>query len=870
MTVLRPGPRLALLAAAVALVVVMLGLGAAAQRAEAQESLQRIRGTILGPDGEPLGGIAVRAWTKPLSERPSAQATSSNGAWELEVPDGSYFLEFIAVIEGQECSLGWAGLDGKHSFALGAFRPARDQRVVIEGAGIDGINVSLPRTPADLCQVFGGIATDETGEPLTNTPVGVGGVGVLLWNGDTTTTTSSGSFSFRGPNGFYEFSVYTTGGSTCTVTGVENPHPGGSHGVVAVGANAASLRLVVSGAVTPTSDWLTCWFPHETVTTELRPGWNLAGWTGADTEVSVIFDTIPALEAAYSWDAGTRSFRKAARKGATGPESLSTLQTGMGLWLYLGGEEAFTWSRPRLPGSGLVALLEGWNLVAWSGEDALGVEDAVASLGAELRAAGTWDPVAGGFDLYSPVAPPHAASPWRVTRGEAVWVNVSRARRWYQPGSFQPPLHYADEVSADTRVWLASATQSVVGYFAQRMGVIALPVRFYVGDLGHCGFFAHPAVVVTEDCVEAITHEYAHAIQYQLAGRGGNAAGWFTEGVAERWLGQYQEHVGDRTYGEWRDSRLLPETRRTETPLAQMDASGQLVYAVANLAVDWLMQLAGEDSILEYYRQRFSHPTWEEAFEKVFGIGVDEFHNSFEQYRGEVAPPLPAIEGVVTGSDGEPASRLEIGAWVHGGSGASAHAWTAADGSFRLPLVEGTYSLQVVSDRYHLCTVFGPEIPEGAARATLSIVDGGPSTEDGAPSSIRIVLSAPVSREQATWIPCYFDVPIHWVAGILIGSDGEPAAGVEIGAWPRGGSERGPHVWTAADGSFRIPLVDGTYSLQVLSGAFSACTVSGHDGSTAGASAHIRVAGKDVTGLQLTGGGKPPDRETWSWCTLAE
>ncbi len=41
----------------------------------------------------------------------------------------------------------------------------------------------------------------------------------------------------------------------------------------------------------------------ETVTTELQPGWNLAGWTEAEAGVEAIFDAIPQLEVAYAWDA---------------------------------------------------------------------------------------------------------------------------------------------------------------------------------------------------------------------------------------------------------------------------------------------------------------------------------------------------------------------------------------------------------------------------------------------------------------------------------------------------------------------------------------------------------------------------------------
>ena len=51
----------------------------------------------------------------------------------------------------------------------------------------------------------------------------------------------------------------------------------------------------------------------ETVTTELQPGLNLAGWTEAEASVEAIFDAIPELELVYAWDAENQRFRWAAR-----------------------------------------------------------------------------------------------------------------------------------------------------------------------------------------------------------------------------------------------------------------------------------------------------------------------------------------------------------------------------------------------------------------------------------------------------------------------------------------------------------------------------------------------------------------------------
>ncbi len=58
---------------------------------------------------------------------------------------------------------------------------------------------------------------------------------------------------------------------------------------------------------------------EEAVTNELQPGWNLAGWTEEEAEVSAIFDDIPQLEAVFGWDAFTGKYLWAFRDEAARP-----------------------------------------------------------------------------------------------------------------------------------------------------------------------------------------------------------------------------------------------------------------------------------------------------------------------------------------------------------------------------------------------------------------------------------------------------------------------------------------------------------------------------------------------------------------------
>lgn len=76
------------------------------------------------------------------------------------------------------------------------------------------------------------------------------------------------------------------------------------------------------------------------------------------------------------------------------------------------------------------------------------------------------------------------------------------------------------------------------------------------------------------------------------------------------------------------------------------------------LAVDWLVQRAGETSYVEYMTQRGEYREWHEAFEAKFGLTPDEFYTQFEEAR-------PEFERIVTGGTEEDADAEEReGIWL--------------------------------------------------------------------------------------------------------------------------------------------------------------------------------------------------------------
>ena len=68
-------------------------------------------------------------------------------------------------------------------------------------------------------------------------------------------------------------------------------------------------------------------------------------------------------------------------------------------------------------------------------------------------------------------------------------------------------------------------------------------------------------------------------------------------------------------------------------------AGYQGARALAFLAGVRLVEHAGETTLFEYYGQLPASASWEKAFEVAFGMSAADFHEAFEAYRAEAAPP---------------------------------------------------------------------------------------------------------------------------------------------------------------------------------------------------------------------------------------
>ena len=297
------------LAAALVAGGMALGWSPAPEGAAAQSSghevraTHQIRGTVSGPSGEPLQGIAVQArgeFEEDTFGPWSALPTNAEGNFEIEVPDGTFRLHLSLESAGSgACFLGYFGSDGSRA------PYGQVERVVVAGEDVKGLDITLSGLPSERCHEVEGVVVDSEGEPVARRQVSFGEW--WEWGLRNHWTDAKGTFRLHLWTGRYLIEAATDPGGECTVEGYEGADPGRPARIdVDGGVHGLRITLSTGAYASPTS--VGCSFPPRMATTTLRPGWNLAGWTAEETDAGALFEVIPTLEAAYAWDAGTQSF----------------------------------------------------------------------------------------------------------------------------------------------------------------------------------------------------------------------------------------------------------------------------------------------------------------------------------------------------------------------------------------------------------------------------------------------------------------------------------------------------------------------------------------------------------------------------------
>ena len=436
------------------------------------------------------------------------------------------------------------------------------------------------------------------------------------------------------------------------------------------------------------------------VTTVLHPGWNMAAWLGEDAPVSAIFGAVPEIDLVSAWDAEAQIERRA-RPRSVLRNGLTRLTTGMGLQLRVGGDEAVEWTQEAAPGSVLLELHEGRNVVGWMGRDGVPAAEALARFGDRLAAASLWDAETDRFEIYRPGAPEEANTLRALRRGDVIEVELTSDARWWQSGAWRTAFEFIGGVPEERQAEIRAETAEVLAFFAERYGIVPpeFTVRVHPG-LGIAASAAPGLIRIGRYAVDyqliggTIAHEYAHILQHHW-GSLDSSPRWLVEGQATYAGGLFFQSRGDRTGDRqrwlWRQGALdvIPPLRDLADRVP-FYAEGGSAYALGALATEWLAtqaeareaeqfdgspsapdagRLTEHESHIRYWQAvPFAEPwRWKEAFADTFGIAVDAFYDEFEAYRAEslasIAPHrFDDIDGpaLVFVADVSPALRADI------------------------------------------------------------------------------------------------------------------------------------------------------------------------------------------------------------------
>lgn len=264
--------------------------------------------------------------------------------------------------------------------------------------------------------------------------------------------------------------------------------------------------------------------------------------------------------------------------------------------------------------------------------------------------------------------------------------------------------------------------------------------------IANCGF----GYTVGDNASLVLAHEYFHVLQHSLA-TALDGPLWLIEGSAEYAMARVGAQTKRYDYTAFRNSTLLRAASWTGTLREAGDdvsfPAGHEHYFLGFLAVELLVERAGEGALLEYFRLLPTSARWQDAFESAFGITSGEFYEAFEAVRAEALANYRAIRGRVVGPGGEPRDKVTLWAFDQftkvGGVGES-----APDGTFSIGLTrDGNFRVEVHAvDETGLCNLVGwyhegEGLTAAFQEATYVDVEGGDVTVIDIPLPARIELN---------------------------------------------------------------------------------------------------------------------------------
>jgi len=225
-----------------------------------------------------------------------------------------------------------------------------------------------------------------------------------------------------------------------------------------------------------------------------------------------------------------------------------------------------------------------------------------------------------------------------------------------------------------------------------------------------------------------LTHEYFHILQNQLSD--GQASRWLVEGTATWAEDDHQTIDGSSTREDAREGRASAVTKSTPSLRSTESDNATWQYTLGWLATDRLTAAAGDESYIEFWRRLAPTeigsyhlwtptPDWRTAFQEAFGVPVSSFYADFDAWQREQAAANGVaaspgdddarwIRGRVTDESGVPVSGVFVNAIrVEGETsiGWRQRAETGADGAFTVRAPEsGDYRVSV--DINDDCTLY--------------------------------------------------------------------------------------------------------------------------------------------------------------------
>lgn len=480
------------------------------------------------------------------------------------------------------------------------------------------------------------------------------------------------------------------------------------------------------------------------------------------------------------------------------------------------------------------------------------------------------------------------------------------------PPGFEPEITFVGDIDKDRQGELRSLTLNTMSFMKARLGAIAQDFSIYFVDDqvwwyssddyvdDRCVVIAGNTASVSMRCAEdSIAYAYSRVLQSQLAGPEYDlpytyttwalGPGWLIEGSAQylqdeygRWRRAVDSEALLYQYGDTMENIRVQLSKLEEPlPLPALESyrfpgrgganwDNAVRFWLATLAVDWLVERVGDQSLATYFRLLPESLNWQTAFHEAFGVTVADAYDQFDAYFEDYVPRRWDVSGTALLPNGDSPwknwTTVSIAAYPDPSS-----RWVGT--FYEEGQVAGEFSSW---RRYHLPGI-EERLPDGIYRFRIGAWCRGDSIEFGWWGDGEMV----PTREQAQpfvvdgqnrddlhivfpALPSELDDrcdfgPTRQVHGTVTADDGTPLPGILMSAW-HGTSPWTDFAWTDYavtddDGRFTLNLPDGEYNYFAL--RLGKSLGWGHGGEYTRIPESLSVSGEDITGVRVSIRGDP-------------